>query len=207
MSEDVIYETAEEAGSYDTTEGKVPNVTKHPAHAALRTSLAHVGKPLFLATAVLPKALRDRLRGELVKEVLAGVASSMDGVLSVEAAGLALGNSGSGDAAEAPSELAGEFLCESEVGAKAVFALADSKRNEWKRDLTLRLVGVGRVVDALELRQEGRAVRFGLKMPLAEMVALVERVMELRGKSFGAQKSGTPDEVIPSRPQPPKPNP
>lgn len=92
------------------------------------------------------------------------------------------------------------------MGAKAVFALADSKRNEWKRDLTLRLGGVGRVVDALELRQEGRAVRFGLKMPLAEMVGLVERVMELRGKSFGGPKSGTPDEVI-LRGHSPKPNP
>ncbi|MFO0678972.1 MAG: hypothetical protein U0169_20760 [Polyangiaceae bacterium] len=200
----------------DTAEGAVPDVSKNVLHEALRSRLAPDGAPLALVTAVLPKSLRDRLRNEMASELAAAANGTMDGVLSVEAAGVALRYRA--DGGDGSATLAAELVCESEAGARSIHGFLDGKRASWKQDLALRLVGVGRVADALELRQEGKTVRLSLTMPLADMVSLAERLAALRGSGDFLRREAPPShdpapappspgpsmEVVPARPSSPK---
>lgn len=174
-----------------TADGKAPSTRSDPAHAALRTSLGGEGwtAPAVLVTMVLPRALRDRLRAEMAAE--AGVpdpsAAAMGGVLGVASAGLAIRTLDQGARLEARADL----VCDDEAACAAVEALLGKKRLEWSRDLALRVVGLGSVVDSVQLERTGARVRVRANADAAALAATLNRVLRLGG-GFPARPSPAP---------------
>jgi hypothetical protein len=167
-----------------TAERKAPGVKDAPEHAALRASLTSregFGKPTLLATAILPRALRDRLRRDMEGEADPSNAASnaaMLGVLGVSAAGVAVNAGAPGKLTEATVELA----CDSPEQCEAVSKLILKKRLDWSKDLSLRLVGLGAVVDSLDVKHEGKRVRVAASASADGLAASVKRVLEMRAR-------------------------
>ena len=191
-----------------------PGVREAAEHVALRTSMtSHDGfrAPTLLVTAILPRPLRERLKNEMGAEAGSqdGSNAIMAGVLGVSAVGVALHAGATGQNVEASLEL----VCDSAEGCEAVERLAQKKRAEWSRDLSLRMVGLGPLLDSFELKREGAHLRATASAGADALAATIERVLKLRARrspgdeppSGGPRprprKPGKPDgEIVPARP-------
>lgn len=195
-----------------------PSVRDAPEHAALRTSLTSregFRTPTAVVTAILPRSLRERLKGEMGAELGAPDLSNavMAGVLGVSAVGLALHVGGSGQNVDAAVEL----VCDSPEACEAVDKLLKKKRQEWSGDLALRMIGFGPLLDSFEVKLEGARLRATVSAPSDTLASTLDRVLKLRARRGAAdpsgdpashakkpahahQKTGQPDETIPSRP-------
>jgi hypothetical protein len=182
-----------------------PSLREATEHVALRTSLtSHEGfkSPTLLVTAILPRALRDRLKGEMGAEASSHDASSavMAGVLGVSSVGVAIHAGATGQNVDASIEL----VCDTAEGCEAVERLAQKKRGEWSRDLALRMVGLGPLLDSLELRRDGARLRATATAGADALAATIERVLKLRARRNAAD--GPPgDDARPRAPMPGKP--
>jgi len=171
-------------GAADRTK---PGLREATEHIALRTSLAsHDGfkSPTLLVTAILPRSLRDRLKGEMGAETGSqdGSNAIMAGVLGVSAVGLAIHAGGPGQSVDASIEL----VCDTAEGCEAVEKLAQKKRGEWSRDLSLRMVGLGPLLDSFELKREGARLRATASSGAEALAATIERVLKLRARRSAA---------------------
>jgi hypothetical protein len=185
-----------------------PSLRDSQEHVALRASLtSHEGfrKPTILATAILPRALRERLKGEMGSEVGAQDPSSaiMAGVLGVGSVGVAMNTGGPGQNVDASIEL----VCDDGPACDAVEKLAQKKRGEWSRELTLRMVGLGPLLDSIELKREGLHLRVTASASAEALASTFERVMKLRPRPQARDPRRATDEkpadlVLPSRPAP-----
>lgn len=176
-----------------------PGLRDAAEHVALRTSLtSHTGfkSPTLLVTALLPRSLRDRLKGEMGAEAGSQDASSaiMAGVLGVSAVGVAIHAGAAGQTVDASIEL----VCDTPEGCEAVEKLAQKKRGEWSRDLALRMVGFGPLLDSLELKRDGAHLRATASASADALAATLERVMKLRARA------GSPGDAPPSEPRRPR---
>jgi hypothetical protein len=194
---------------------KRPSVAEAKAHAALRRSLtSREGwrAPTFLVTALLPRALRDRIKSEMGAEVGAKDSSQaiMGGVLGVSSVGLALRAGASGQAIDAVAEL----VCDSEEGCDAVEKLILRKRFEWSKELTLRMVGFGPLLDSIEVKRvplpgldPSGPTRPGLRVsagaPSETLASTLERVLRLTGAGQARPRLPEPDGPSPGAPPSP----
>jgi hypothetical protein len=163
-------------------EGTRPGLAAAAAHTALRVALTDAEgwrSPTVLVTALLPRALRDRIKREMGAEVSAADAetSAMAGVLGVAAAGLAVRACAAGGQVDARAEL----VCDAEEECAAVEALILRKRLEASKDMSLRLVGLGPLFDSLEVVREGARVRATVSVSADALAQTIERVVRLRG--------------------------
>lgn len=131
-----------------------PSVADAPDHARLRSSLtSHPGfkNPTLLVTALLPRTLRERLKREMDAELEPneGANAIMAGVLGVSGVGVALEVGGPGGVIDASIEL----VCDSDEGASAVEKLILKKRLEWSKELMLRMIGLGPLLDSIEVKR------------------------------------------------------
>jgi hypothetical protein len=191
-----------------------PGLREAAEHIALRTSMtSHDGfrTPTLLVTAILPRSLRDRLKSEMGAEAGSQDSSSaiMAGVLGVSAVGVAIHAGATGQNVDASIEL----VCDSTEGCEAVEKLAQKKRAEWSRDLSLRMVGLGPLLDSFELKREGAHLRATASAGADALAATIERVIKLRGRRGPSEdpqnggprarprKPAKPDEeIVPARP-------
>jgi hypothetical protein len=178
-------------GAADRTK---PGLREAAEHVALRASLTrHDGfkSPTLLVTALLPRTLRERLKGEMGAESGSHDSSSaiMAGVLGVSAVGVAIHAGGPGQSVDASLEL----VCDSPEGCEAVEKLAQKKRGEWSRDLSLRMVGLGPLLDSFELKREGAHLRATASAGADALAATIERVMKLRARRSAAD--GPPNDA------------
>lgn len=196
-------------GAADRTK---PGARDAAEHVALRTSLTSregFRTPTLLVTAILPKALRERLKGEMGAELDASDASSatMAGVLGVSAVGIAMRAGATGQNVDASIEL----VCDAPEACEAVEKLAQKKRKEWSGDITLRMVGFGPLLDSFEIKREGMRLRATASAGAEALASTIERVMKLRARRSAAEggappprapdKPGKrPDELLPARP-------
>jgi hypothetical protein len=118
----------------------------------------------------------------------------MAGVLGVSAVGVAIHAGAAGQSVDASIEL----VCDSAEGCEAVEKLAQKKRAEWSRDLSLRMVGLGPLLDSFELKREGARLRATASAGSDALAATIERVMKLRARRTAAD--GPPSDP---RPRPP----
>lgn len=184
-----------------------PGLRAAPEHIALRTSLtSHDGfhAPTLLATAILPRSLRDRLKGEMGAEAGSHDASSaiMAGVLGVSAVGIAIHAGGRGQNVDASVEL----VCDDAAACEAVDKLAQKKRAEWSRDLSLRMIGFGPLLDSFEVKREGARLRATASVSADTLAATLERVLKLRARQGARDASPSqpnqpnqPDETLRAR--------
>lgn len=194
-------------------EGTEPRALTEDAHAELvktltaEPSLAH---PTVLATALLPTALRERLKSELSQELASASAGGnddgpeaiMSAVLSVGAAGLAI----SARAGEELSAMA-VLRCESEANAKVLARLVERKRFGWQKDIGIRLIGLGAVVDSITAEPKGRELDVRLHAPIDDLARGIQRAMDYGRKKAQPEPGPTPppmkkpipDEILPAK--------
>ncbi len=160
---------------------KGPGVRDAQEHVALRnaiTSREGWKRPTLLVTALLPRALRDRLKGEMGTEGADPSAVAMGGVLGVSAVGAALNAGGPNRATEATVEL----VCDTPAGCEAVEKLILRKRLEWSKELSLRMVGLGPLIDSLQVTRDGGRLRASASSDAAALAQTVERILKLRSR-------------------------
>lgn len=205
-----------------------PGLKEAADHIALRTSMTSKDgfrQPTLLATAILPRSLRDRLKGEMGADVDTHDTSAaiMAGVLGVASVGIAIRAGGPGQNVDASIEL----VCDSAEACEAVDKLAQKKRAEWSRDLTLRMIGLGSLLDSFEVKRDGARLRATASANADALAETITRIMKLRARRSAAddpnpshgpgdfpdrlrrQRSpaGAPDESLPARRGAPPPRP
>lgn len=181
-----------------TANGQKPSVRDAKQHADLRTSLTSREGwrvPTVLVTAILPRSLRDRIRAET------GPDAAMAGVLGVSAIGLAVKAGPPGGHVDARIEM----ICDSADECAAVEKLILKKRLDWSKDLALRMVGFGQVIDSLETKASGARLEVSASANADMLANTIERVLKLKSGSdppsrpplpFAAPKKPVPDETI-----------
>lgn len=188
-------------------DGKAPGAREAVEHASLRSALTSkegFRAPTLLVTAILPRSLRDRLRGEMTEGGSDSANATMSGVLGVSAIGAALQAGSATQSADA----AVEMLCDTPAGCEAVEKLILKKRLEWSRDLTLRMLGLGPLVDSLEVKRDGSHLRATASANAVALASTVDRLLRLRAKPApppprpsSAPPPPPPDELLPGKPR------
>jgi hypothetical protein len=188
----------------DAWSGKAASARENEAHAALRGVLLSKGNgrpAAIVATAILPRALRDRLKREMGVELgvqaegADGGVAAMAGVLGVETAGVAVVlGTGSED-----SSAAADFRCESAAACLEVKKLIEKQRLALSGDLGLRLIGLGPLADSMTLDAHDRELTVSTHAPTEAIALGLQHVLDAR-----AQKAARAA-VQPSAPPPPPP--
>ncbi len=183
----------------DTVERKSPSIEESTLHAEIRHAL---GSAAVVVTAVLPNKLRDRLKREMNAETTgANGNAAMAGILAVKAAGVALVPGVAGGT----TELTAELRCETPEACIEVKKVIERKREGWSKDLTIRLLGVGPLIDALAIETHDSSLRATTRLPADEARRLIEHVIEMTTRRrasapLAPAASRAPDEVVPARP-------
>jgi hypothetical protein len=147
-------------------------------HSELRASLSHGATPAVLLTAILPKDLRERLKGELGAELGTEADRAYASVLSVQAAGAALttGPAGSTTGVEA------ELRCETRSACDDVKGVIERKRAAFSRSAGERLVGVGQLLDSLRVETHGTSLSLVARASTDELAQALGRVLRVVGE-------------------------
>lgn len=162
-------------------------VAGDPTHAALRKSVIGADKPAVVASAILPKALRERLKRQMLGEAAdADSNAAMSGVLGVAQAALAFTPGVRGGTAK----LVVELRCETAGDCVEVQKLIERKRKAAAGDLRLRLVGLGAVLDNLKVEVEGTTLRATATDDAEDLAGLVGRLAGATG-GLGARPAPT----------------
>jgi hypothetical protein len=184
-----------------TADGKKKGARDAPAHAAMRTSLtsrAGWATPSVVVTALLPRSLRDRLKNEMSGEAKDQGANVMAGVLGVSAIGVALRAGGGGQSTDAAIEL----VCDTDDGCASVEKLILKKRLEWSKELMLRMVGFGPLLDSIDVKREPLRIRVTAGAPADALATTLDRVLRLRGgggdRHPNEKSAPPPHETIPA---------
>jgi hypothetical protein len=183
-----------------------PGIRDAQQHVALRKSLTSKDSfraPTVVVTAILPRALRERLKGEMGAELGGADLSNaaMAGVLGVSAVGVAIA------AGSSNVDAAVELVCDSPDACEAVKKLVDKKRAEWSSDLGLRMIGFGPLFDSFDVKLDGARLRATVSAQGDALAATLDRVLKLRARQNAATAPGprrlppqkAADETIPSR--------
>lgn len=165
---------------------KKPGAREAEAHAAMRSSLT--GRdgwraPTVLVSALLPRSLRDRVKSEVDAELSTDGGKDdaqriMAGVLGVSTVGGALRAGGSGQSIDAAVEL----VCDTEEACVAVEKLILEKRFAWSKELSLRMIGLGPLLDSVEVTRDGARVRVTAGASADSLVATLERVLRFTAR-------------------------
>jgi hypothetical protein len=196
----------------DAADGRVPSTLSAAgdAHAALRADLTarDMDAEAFRATALLPRGLRERLEHETALESSGDKHEGdkmnlMEGVLGVSAAAL-------GVHAGRPHEdtrFVAELRCDSDGACDAVSTLILHTRLRWSGNLAYRMLGLGPLIDNLEVKPGSGASPPSLivttRAPADDLAKLIDRL--LRPSSPPSPRKPKPlppviDEVFPARP-------
>lgn len=184
------------------------------AHTAIRRYLGTLdgfGAPTVVVSALLPRSLRDRIRSEMAGEAAGDPAqATMAGVLGVSGVGAAMKAGASGSSIT----LAGVFVCDSEDACASVERLVSKKRFEWSKELMLRMVGLGPLLDSIVVKRDGARLTVTASAPADQLASVIDRVLRLRAQRrererepgrdlappLGAPRQLKPDEQIPAKP-------
>jgi hypothetical protein len=158
----------------DAAEGKAERI--RPEHEALRGALASVSgrAPVAIATALLPSSIRQRLRAELGSEGGGDEERVYASVLAVQAAGLAIGTGGAGSTTDVTAEL----RCDTDDACSEVKNLALRKRMAFSRDLGVRVIGLGPLLDSFAVDAKGSAVSASAHVPTDDLARAVSRLLD-----------------------------
>jgi hypothetical protein len=151
-------------------------------HAGLRKAVAPDGKSTAVGTALLPASLRDRLKREMAAESPGDASNvAMEGVLDVSEVGLAVFAGTKGGRAR----FAAELRCGSEAGCSEVARLVERKRAGWAKDLRVRFLGAGPLVQALRVEARGAKVFVSAEVGADELAGIAGRLLEAARPSGG----------------------
>ena len=190
-------------GAADHTKPGLRDAAQHMALRSSLTSRDGFRSPTLVATAILPRSLRDRLKGEMGAETGGGGGEANDGsnaimagVLGVSAVGVALKAGGRGQNMDAVVEL----VCDDDSACEAVEKLAQKKRGEWSRDLAMRMIGFGPLLDSLQVKRSGAHLVATASVSADTLASTIERVLKLRARQGATAVPAVPSPAQPTRP-------
>ena len=189
-----------------TLDGKLPGASPQSPHVRLAHELRGATEPsatnaTIVATVVLPRSLRERLKAENVGPE--GTAT-MTGVLGVEALGVSLTTGPSGGM----TELSARFVCESPTACAEVDKLLQAQRLKLSQQIGLRLAGFGPLVDSFKTESTGPALTASARTRTDDLARGLTFAADYLGKSAPAPPPEArpdvpriaPDEVLKPRP-------
>jgi hypothetical protein len=162
-------------------DGTAPRADTESQHVALRkvaTERAR-GSVLLVATAVLPKSIRDKIKDEMEGETEQQKTTTMNAILAVRA--LALSVSSEGDTVH----LFVELECENDGACATVRDFLDRKRKAIAAEPAARFAGVGAILDGARLDAHGPSLGVELSAPEPEMARAARAVL---GAAFAPHK-------------------
>lgn len=183
-------------------DGKAPraDVAGKP-HARLREKVS-AGEAAIAATAILPKSLRDKLKDE-IQGGRKPAGPTFQAVLAVGEVAVALRVAGDAGGREGLSAVA---ECESGEACDALRAFLEKKREALAKDLGVRLIGLGALLDHAKLEVRGTDLVLTLDASAAEIARVASRASLAQAmpeapppvvpNDAGARR---PDEIIPAR--------
>ena len=143
------------------------------AHVELGAALSRgATAPAMVLTAVLPRELRQRLKGELGVEPEDGTYAS---VLSVEAAGIAMTTGPAGST----TGFAAELRCETASACEEVKRVLERRRTAFSRNVGAHLVGLGPLLDSVRFEQQGAILSIFAQAPTDDLAEALGRVLHL----------------------------
>jgi hypothetical protein len=164
-----------------TANGKGASLRDAEAHTTLRRDLAALqNAPTLMVTAILPRSLRDRIKNEMQGEVgtTDQAQNAMRGVLGVSSVGVAVHAGPSGSSVN----LAAELLCDSGDACAGVEKLVQKKRFDWSKELMLRMVGLGPLLDSIVIKRENTKLTVTASADANALAATVDRVLRYRSR-------------------------
>lgn len=171
-------------------DGTSPRAETDSEHAALRkVALDHAhGNALVVATAVLPKSLRDRLKNEMAEEAAASEskAATMNAILSVRALALSIASHGD------DLDLFAELECETDAACATLRDFLDKRRKTIAAEPAARFAGVAAILDAARIETNGPSLDVTLSAPESEMARAVRAIY--------ASAFAPPPRILPERP-------
>jgi hypothetical protein len=190
-----------------TADNAQPSYATSEAHTAIRThlkSLEGFAAPTVVVSALLPRSLRDRIRSEMAGEAPNDPAQNiMAGVLGVSGVGAAMRAGASGSS----TQLAAVLVCDSEDACASVEKVVSKKRFEWSKELMLRMVGLGPLLDSIAVKRDGSRVTITAGAPADQLASVLDRVLRLRAQRRDgpavAPRQVRPDEELRGRPEKP----
>jgi hypothetical protein len=182
----------------DAADGRIPSTlsAKGNAHEALRAELASrdTDAEAVRATALLPRALRERLGGEVALEPKGNKA--MEGVLGVSGAALGL----HAGRAHEDARLVAELRCDSGAACESVSTLILHTRLLWSGNLGYRLFGLVALIDNLQVQPDAArtSLYIGTHAPADDLAAMLERALKAAPKKSRSAEiiaAGRPSQV------------
>jgi hypothetical protein len=187
-------------GSAEGTHAGLADAKEHAAIRASLTARDGWGAPTVLASALLPAELRERLRREMRAELGSSDASAaaMGGVLGVSGVGVAMRTT-------SRTEAAAELVCDTADACSAVEKLIQKKRFDLGKELSLRMIGLGPVIDSIvtEIGGGGKRLRVTASADSRQLADTLERILRWKARRE-ARGDGRGDALVP--PPPPAPN-
>jgi len=163
-------------------------------HTELRTALAgkqgQGGASAVVLTALLPASVRDKLKADLGAELGSEGDRAYAGVLGVSAAGLGLALSGA--PASSTTQLTAELRCETPSACDEVKKLVERKRLAFSRDLTVRLIGLGPLLDSFAIDVRGAALTATAHASSDELARGVQRILDFKSRPSPAPVAAPP---------------
>ena len=163
-------------------DGQTGRAESDEDHKSLRKTAIHPGT-FALATAVLPKSIRDRIQTEMEGEASLDKKSTMTAVLSVRAVTVSLATRG--DAVDAFAELE----CESEAACLTLRDFLDRRRKSIAQEPAARFAGISAILDGARIESKGASLDVSISAPEPEMVRAARALL---GVAFGTDKRPFP---------------
>ncbi len=158
-------------GALDGTSPRAETDSEHAALRKVATGAAH-GNAIVVATAVLPKSLRDRLKNEMSEETGASETktATMNAILSVRA--LALSIAAHGD----DLDLFAELECETDAACATLRDFLEKRRKTIAAEPAARFAGVSAILDAARIEKHGPSLNVTVSAPESEMARAVRAI-------------------------------
>jgi hypothetical protein len=187
----------------DAAEGRVPSTLTAPndTHALLRADLAarDTDAEALRATALLPQDLRAQVEQQMAlegHESERGV-KAMEGILGVSSAGFGI----HAGRADEDTRFVAELRCDTATACEAVSTFILHTRLRWSGSLSYRLIGLGPLIDNLEVQPAGASLTVRTHAPTGDLTKVLDRVLGASPTPAipKPKKPGTPpaDEVFP----------
>jgi hypothetical protein len=161
----------------ETANGKHAAVKDSKEHEDLRFALtAREGwrAPTLVITAILPSALRERIKKEMAPEADREEKDAVMGaVLGVSAVGVAMRAGPPGGHFDARILMS----CDSQKACELVEKLVLKKRLDWSRNLLFRLGGFGPVIDSIETKVTGSRLEVSATANVDSLAGAIERAI------------------------------
>jgi hypothetical protein len=163
-------------------DGQTARAESDAEHETLRKAATHPGT-IAVATAVLPKSIRDRIQNEMEGEASADKKSTMSAILAVRTVTVSLATRGD------DVDLFAQLDCESEAACQTLRDFLDKRRKSIAEEPAARFTGIGAILDRAKLDTKGASLDVTLSGAESEMARAARAVVTA---AFGPRERGIP---------------